>query len=217
MKINDLERIELTPGFAYIIGLIYPLSKYKIINNIHYRIGAVNHNQISEEELAYHFKNANLIKREINEKFNINIDLRNNQVNHISGKKGFSFLIETNEITSEICEILLLKKVKEISNDVFEVKKEFAKGCFDGRASWDKTAHYFSVDVDRNLEKQEIIKSIFSDLNIELNLNQREKSHPKNDQLRIKPSSIKQFLKYIGLYSQCRINILQNAIDKEII
>lgn len=215
MKLSEIENAELSSAICYIIGLIYPLTKEKDYGNHKYIIGSINHNvdMITDEELAAHFHTIlNLFQNE-----NIDTDcLKNNKSRDfgfsISAKKGFSVVIDATGYTSKKIQEVLTGKVRKIKESANEYKKEFAKGCFDGRASWDTTAKYFSVDVDRNHPKQDLIESIFNDFDIELNKNQRVIDHPKNDQLRIKPTSIEKYFDEIGTYSLARRKILENGI-----
>src|SRR5574344_704936 len=215
MRISKIESAELSPAICYIIGLVYPLTKEKDYENHKYIIGSINNNvnMITDEELAVHFHTIlNIFQKE-----NLDIDcLKNNKCRDfgfsISAKKGFSVVIDATNYTSKDIQEVLTKKVREIKNSPEKYKKEFAKGCFDGRGSWDTTAKYFSVDVDRNHSKQDLIESVFTDLDIELNKNQRAIDHQKNDQLRIKPTSIKKYLDEIGTYSIARKIILENGI-----
>lgn len=210
MTIKEIEKIKLTPGLAYVIGLSYPLIKIKKTENTEYIVGAINHNNISQDDLANHFKILNNISKNIDSK---NIILRANK--GISSKLGFSFLIETDNLSKFDCEKILSKKVQEIkdSSDC-EIKKDFMRGCFDGRASWDKTFHYLSIDVDKNHDKQNLIKEIFNSFGIEINLNQRELNYGKNDQIRIKANCVRKFITDIGLYSVCRKNIIEKGLSE---
>ena len=123
-----------------------------------------------------------------------------------------SVLIEKTDIPQWQCLRILTEKVNEIKNETVEIKKEFVKGCFDGRASWDTTAHYLAIDVDREYPRQDLIIEIIESLGIHLNINRRDKNHKKNDQIRIKPDTLPQFMSSIGLYSACRKNIVEMAM-----
>ena len=48
------------------------------------------------------------------------------------------------------------------------MKKAFARGCFDGRSSFDTTMHFLALDTDRIYSRQDLIKSIFEQLKISL-------------------------------------------------
>ena len=57
MTISELEKITINPGIAFVLGLIYPLYKTgKTKESKEFIKGCVNYNEISEEELANHFK-----------------------------------------------------------------------------------------------------------------------------------------------------------------
>lgn len=68
MTIIELADVELSEGVAYLVGLLFPLliDKQEIIDTFHkrkYIAGCVNHNDVSNEDLAYHFKEVfNLFK-----------------------------------------------------------------------------------------------------------------------------------------------------------
>lgn len=214
MTIEEYENAEMTEGLAYITGMIFPLYKFfpkpaKRKNGKYYICGSVNHNEISAEDLAVHFKS---VLRIIS---NLNIDIFNNTEGElkVSSKKGFSIVIDVSNNTEEQVKKILQNKVLEIEKSSENIKKEFFKACFDCRGSWDTSRHYFSVDVDRDYEKQDLMCEIFSDFGIDINQNRREQDYEKNDQLRIKSTSIKIFLEKIGLFSECRKKILIKALE----
>ncbi len=202
MTILELKKTKLDSALAYILGLIYPLYKTgKTKQGINFIKGCVNYNQISEEDLADHFK---LVMNYIN---NQNIDLKSNKQSDfsISPKKGFSVLIWNDCGTDEKCLEILTGKVREIKHSGDDVlKRAFAKGCFDGRSSFDTTMHFLAVDTDRVYERQDLIKSIFDDLEIDLNLNRRDANYSKNDQIRLKPKSLSKYMNEVGLFSRVR-------------
>lgn len=207
MTILELEETTINPGIAFILGLIYPL--YKTGRNkesSEFIKGGINYNSISEEELANHFK---LVMNFLEENKIDNIDIKANKQSDfsISTKKGFSVLIWKESLSDEACIKILTKKIFEIKeSDNIEVKKAFAKGCFDGRSSFDTTYHCLSIDTDQNYYRQDLIKSIFDDLEISLNLNRRAINYGKNDQLRIMPKFLEKYIKDINLFSNFRKN-----------
>ena len=214
MTISELEQITINPGIAFILGLIYPLYKTGQSNDMETFIkGCINYNAITEEELANHFK----LVMNFLERSNIrNIDLKANKQPDfsISKKKGFSVIIWKENKSDKICMDILTKKVLEIKkSDNIEVKKAFARGCFDGRSSFDTTMHFLALDTDRIYSRQDLIKSIFEQLKIDLNLNRREINHPKNDQLRIKPKYLSKFLNEVGLFSKQRAEKIQHFLS----
>ncbi len=213
MKVIELKNQDINKALAYVIGLIFPLYKSKKLAGKEFLLGCVNHNsgKVTEEELAQHYSAVLNLLNSDNMK-NV-IDIKTNKTNEytISPKRGFTALLEVDGLSEEQCKAILNKKVREISTSTRDIKKEFIKGCFDGRSSWDTTAHYLSLDVDRDYEKQDLIDSIISDFNIELNMNRRDKNHKKNDQLRVKKTDISRYIREIGLYSSCRKNIVIKA------
>ncbi|MHA0306101.1 hypothetical protein [Mesomycoplasma ovipneumoniae] len=216
MNILELKSCKINRALAYTVGLIYPLYKEKKLGNTQYILGCVNHNngKVTQSELANHYKSViQLINKYMNKNKPI---VRPNKTSNytISPKDGFTVLIEKNDVDTDECLAILTEKVKDIKMSSEDIKREFVKGCFDGRSSWDTTAHYLSVDVDRNYDRQDLIIAIIESLNIKLNKNRREKNHPKNDQLRIKIDSLGYFMANIGLYSVCRKNIVENAMQK---
>ena len=213
MNINELKNIKMTPSLAYILGLIFPLYKEKRLNAHDYIIGSVNHNagKVTQNELDSHYKTIYELIHKYNETKNITL-MTNKTANYtISPKEGFSVLIETTNVSEEKTMDILYSKVKEIKTANKEIRTEFVKGCFDGRSSWDTTAHFLSIDVDRNYERQDLIIEIIESLGIHLNVNRRDKNHKKNDQLRIKYTSLHYFMSNIGLYSECRTKIIEKA------
>lgn len=207
MTILELESFEINSGISYILGLIFPLYKTGSNNESEEFIkGCINYNSISEEELANHFK---LVMNFLEENKIDNIDIKANKQPDfsISPKKGFSVLIWKESLSDEDCIKILTKKIIEIkeSNNI-EVKKTFAKGCFDGRSSFDTTYHCLSIDTDQIYDRQDLIKSIFDDLEISLNLNRRAINYGKNDQLRIMPKFLEKYIKDINLFSYFRKN-----------
>ena len=214
MTISELEQITINPGIAFILGLIYPLYKTGQSNDMETFIkGCINYNAITEEELANHFK---LVMNFLEQRNIRNIDLKANKQPDfsISKKKGFSVIIWKENKSDKICMDILTKKVLEIKkSDNIEVKKAFARGCFDGRSSFDTTMHFLALDTDRIYSRQDLIKSIFEQLKIDLNLNRREINHPKNDQLRIKPKYLSKFLNEVGLFSKQRAEKIQHFLS----
>ncbi|BAW18127.1 hypothetical protein MBVG596_0277 [Mycoplasmopsis bovigenitalium] len=216
MNILELKSCQINRALAYTLGLIYPLYKEKKLGKTQYILGCVNHNhgKVTQSELAEHYKSVlQLINKDMNKNKPI---LKSNKTSDhtISPKDGFTVLIEKSDLDTEECLAILTQKVKDIKMSSKDIKREFVKGCFDGRSSWDKTAHYLSIDVDRNYDRQDLIIDIIESLNIKLNVNRRGKNHSKNDQLRIKIDSLDYFMSNIGLYSVCRTNIVKNALQK---
>lgn len=216
MTIKELQKTKITPGLSYVLGLIYPLYKTGKNNKGEAFIkGCINYNSVSEEDLAEHFR---FVINFFNENSLENIDVKSNKQDgfSISSKKGFSILIWIENLKESECIKILTEKIQELksSNDK-ESKRAFARGCFDGRSSFDTTMHFLSVDTDRVYERQDLIKSIFDDLDIELNLNRRKINYQKNDQIRLKPKSISKYLKEVDLYSKTRKQALEKFIEEE--
>lgn len=214
MDINQLKSIGLNPAVAYIVGLCYPLYKSIELNGIIYVVGCVNHNanMINQSDLAAHYQavlqlfNNNFVNRQIK------ILSNQNSKKNISPKKGFSILIETGVNSDSQCLSIFKEIATNINSADMNIKKEFAKGCFDGRSSLDTTAHYLSIDVDRDYHRQDLIKQIIESCGIEININKREQNHKKNDQIRIKKNSVLDFINNVGLYSKCRLNLIKKDL-----
>jgi hypothetical protein len=208
MNVKDLCSLNFNHAKAYILGMIYPLYKKIEYDNKNVLLGSVNHNNnmINVDDLVGHFqKIIRLLK-----KYNIpsNIIKNNDQLKGVM-KKGFSIVIEANDPEFDN---LINKEIDKIIKETTEIKKYFLIGCFDGRSSYDKTAKYLSVDIDRDYIKQDKIKEIAESLGIDINLNRRDCNHKKNDQMRIKRDSLKKFFNSIGLLSIRRSNILKEEI-----
>lgn len=214
MNINELGNNKMNRAVAYALGLIYPLYKEKTIDGKEYILGCVNHNpgKVTQDEINSHYlKVYELFENCLGE--SAPVLKANKTVNYtLSRKLGFTVLIEKTDVQKEKTINILTAKVKEIKNASDDIKREFVKGCFDGRASWDTTAHYLSIDVDRDYDRQDLIIDIIASLGIELNCNRRNLNHEKNDQIRIKSDSLKKFMSNIGFYSVCRERIIENAI-----
>ena len=216
MNINELERQRINRGLAYTLGLIYPLYKEKKVKGKEFILGAVNHNsgKVSQDELNEHFK----------EVYNLLDDSMGDDAPQISSnrtvdyvltpKQGFTVLIEKTGVNTDTCLSILTKKVTELKNSPSDIQKEFVTGCFDGRSSWDTTAHFLSVDVDRDYQRQDLIVDIITSFGINVNVNRRDKDHKKNDQIRIKGVSVNDFMHKIGLYSTCRKKQVENGLSK---
>lgn len=207
MIIKELENYTINPGLAYVLGSIIPyFKKGKDNGGKEFIKGCANYNSVSDEDLAAHFKSV----LHLMEKNHLNdlIPLSNKQDGYsISPKKGFSILIYKENLSDEECLAILIKKVLEIKEtESFEIKKEFMKGVFDGRASWDSTYHFFSIDADRDYERQDLIYEIFKSAGIDLQLNRRAKDYGKNDQIRLRPKDIKDFIQRIGLFNVMKKN-----------
>lgn len=215
MKLNELNNLKLNKAVAYIVGLSFPLFKTITIDNHHYMIGSVNHNpdKIDYADLSAHYLSILELFKEC---FCENIEILSNQNDkkNINLKTGFSILINIDGLTDEQSLQILSSITNKILKASEEIKKEFVKACFDGRSSWDTTAHYISLDVDRNYEKQDLIKTIIESFGIGVNINRRSIDHEKNDQIRIKKDSVEKFITNIGLYSICRMKIIQKGMNK---
>lgn len=214
MTITELKNAPLNEGVAYLLGLIYPLYTEARIDGKECIVGGVryNANKVTQEELDIHF---NKVFKLLNKYFADNMpDLRSNkELGHpLSLKLGFSIIIDKDNLTDNQCKAIFHDMVSEIATSTIAIKSEFVKGCFDGRASWDKTACYIALDIDRNSTKQQLLESIIKSLGISVNLNCRGAGHPKHDQLRIKKDSVKKFMTTIDLYSECKKKIILAAI-----
>lgn len=212
MNINELENAQMNRAVAYALGLSYPLIKSKNVDGIDYIIGCVNHNpgKITDEDLANHFKAVS----ELFDEYPVtkSIVIKDNQINKIQPKRGFSILIEQNRLSEDKCIEIMDKRVDEIADSDKQIRIEFVKGCFDGRSSWDTTAHYLSIDVDRSEYRKEKIAKIIESLAIHVNVNNRGVGHPKNDQIRIRPDSMRYFLSTVGMYSTYRRQQVENGL-----
>jgi hypothetical protein len=212
MKATELFSAEMNPAIAYIIGLCLPLYKEKIIKDNLYVIGAVNHNanMITETEIAQHFMSVNnLISKYLGEDNDMLFYNQTPLYGTIQPKKGFSIIIEKDTDVKQ----LMLDRLEDIKENTVETRRAFVRGVFDGRSSFDTTAHYLSVDTDRDHQKQHLIAEIIKSLNIGVNLNQRDLNHPKNDQIRIQPYSLKKYLIDVGFYSVRRENIIKKYLE----
>ena len=214
MNIYELRDSQMNRAMAYALGLIYPLYKEKKLNAKEYVLGCVNHNpgKVTQDELNTHYRDVYKLFKDCMGKNAPDLKTNKTVDYTISPKAGFTVLIEKTNVSTDDTISILTDKVKEIKTDSSEIKIEFVKGCFDGRSSWDTTAHYLSIDVDRNYERQDLVIEIIESLGIDLNVNRRDLNHKKNDQIRIKPDSLNRFMSYIGLYSACRKNIVDNAM-----
>jgi hypothetical protein len=216
MTIDELYQIKVNKAVAYIVGLIFPLYKNVMFDGKDCIAGCVNHNSnmITPTELASHYNSVyNLINSEIGID-NVVLVANKNEINNVSPKEGFSVLIDKTGKTDKYCLDVLTNITNNILKESSDIRKEFVKGCFDGRSSWDTTAHYLSIDVDRDYSRQDLIEKVILLEGIKVNINRRELNHPKNDQIRIKVDSIKKFISNIGLYSTCRLTLVNHGISK---
>lgn len=216
MNLLNNDGIKMNPAYAYVLGLIYPLYKVKHIFGSDFIIGAINHNSgmITQDEINEHFRAVFELLKEYNMEKYILIKTNKSNDYSITPKKGFSVLIDKGKINDENTTDLLTAKVKEIENSNYEIKTSFVRGCFDGRSSWDTTAHFLSIDVDRDYERQDLIVSIMESCGLIININRRGYGHTKNDQIRIKPNSIISFMTNIGLYSTCRTKLILKGVGE---
>lgn len=217
MNIREIEWCKMTPALAYVLGMIFPLCKTKKIAQLgekEFLIGSVNHNSgmVSEEELNQHYLKVYQLLNKYDDIKQIELRTNKSVDYNVSPKEGFSIMIEITDVDMDEVIDILSEKTKEIKGAAENIKKAFATGCFDGRSSWDKTAHYLSIDVDRDYPKQDLIVEILESLGIEINLNRRAEGDKKNDQIRIKPESIEFFMENIGLYSTCRTKLIEKGL-----
>lgn len=212
MKASEFIDSGINPATAYIIGLALPLYKEKRLRGEDYIIGAVNHNanMITEEEIALHFMSVNnLIDEYLQSADDCLVYNQSPIYGTIQPKKGFSVILEKDiDIYSK-----LIESVTHILDKSEEIRVAFVKGCFDGRSSFDTSRHYLSIDVDRRHNLQEIIRDVINSLGISVNLNQREYNHPKNDQIRIEPQSLRKYIVKVGFYSERRRTIIQDYLN----
>ncbi len=214
MTITELKNAPLNEGVAYLLGLTYPLYTEARINGKECIVGGVryNANKVTQEELDIHF---NKVFKLLNKYFEDNMpDLKSNKElgRPLSQKLGFSIIVDKDDLTDNQCKAILHDMVLKIATSTTAIKSEFVKGCFDGRSSWDKTACYIALDIDRDSTKQKLLESIIQSLGISVNLNCRGVGHQKHDQLRIKKDSVKKFMTIIGLYSECKKKIISAAM-----
>ena len=229
MTINELAQTNMSEGLAYLIGLTFPLltDKEEIVDKFHNRKyvgGCVNHNEVSDEDKAIHFQ---CVLRLFASCDILNVTIKNNKKNpadkkdfSCTPKMGFTCLIETTGVGIHTTEEILRNRVLEIETANIDIRKAFVRGCFDGRGSWDSTLHMFSVDIDRKADEKEdrvdqfllrrICESVIGKDSIQLN--QREKDHKKNDQMRIRKNFLNSFLTHVGLYSMARTHILEQHL-----
>lgn len=215
MNIKELEQTQMNNALAYTLGLIFPLYKELTLDNENsFILGCVNHNagKVTQEEILKHYiAVCRLFNMYYGDK-GPQIKANKTEEYTISPKLGFSVLVEKNGVSKNECIDILTKKVEVICNSSEVIKKEFIKGCFDGRASFDTTYNYLSIDVDRDYKRQDLIINIIEKIGLEINNNRRKDNYEKNDQIRIKPKSLNKFMSIVGLYSVCRERIIKNRI-----
>ena len=165
---------------------------------------------VTDENLTNHYKEIRKLTN--SDSITKSVEIKDNKVNKINKKRGFSILIDKTGYTDDECINILLDKTKEIANASDDIKREFVRGCFDGRGSWDTTMRCLSVDVDRDYDKQNLIADIIESLGITVNINRRDIDHKKNDQIRIKKESVKDYIDNVGFYSVCRKKQIENGI-----
>lgn len=215
MNIKELEQTEMNNALAYILGLIFPLYKELTVDNENsFILGCVNHNvgKVTQEEILKHYI---AVCRLFNMYYGDNgpqIKANKTDEYRISPKLGFSVLVEKNGFSKNECIDILTKKVEEICNSSEEIKKEFIKGCFDGRSSYDTTNKCLSIDVDCDYKRQDLVINIIMSVNLNVNRNRRKANYGKNDQIRIEKESLNEFMSIVGLYSVCRGKIIKNRI-----
>lgn len=215
MKISEFFKLGINPATSYILGLSFPLLKVKDLGNGYYILGSVNHNanMITDPEITMHFM-------EVSKLLSIHLSSKLDKIlvyNHspiygiIQPKLGFSVVLQLdddNYLERMRMMVMELKKAPE------NCRVQFVRGCFDGRSSFDTSRHYLSLDVDRDHQKQNLIVSIIGSLGINVDLNQRDKDHPKNDQIRIVPQNLRLYMTKVGFYSVRREEIISNYLNK---
>lgn len=142
MNINDLCTLPMNPAKAYVLGMIYALTKKITYNNNDVLLGSVNHNStmIDADDLVGHFQEVTQLLTAYGE----TVEIRDNSELPGLSKKGFSLIV--NESVNST--ILLRDTVETLKSGSEENKKSFLKGCFDGRSSYDTTSKYLSIDCD---------------------------------------------------------------------
>ena len=217
MKISEFFKSGINPATAYILGLCFPLLKKKSLkDNQYFILGSVNHNsgQITDSELNSHFFDVSELFKEYLGQYNTDDLMMYNNTpiyGRIQAKEGFSVIMEIDIDNYDSQLFGMAKQVRNSKNN--ENKILFIRGCFDGRASFDTTAHYLSIDVDRNIARQDLIVDIIQSVGIKVNLNRRGDGSSKNDQIRIEPKSLERYAEVIGFYSVRRRSIVSKYLN----
>lgn len=214
MKISEFFKLGINPATSYILGLSFPLLKVKEMGNGYYILGSVNHNanMITDQEITMHFMEVSKL---LSDHLSANLDMvlvyNNSPIyGKVQPKLGFSVVMQLDD--ENYLERMRMM-VMELKDAPENCRVQFVRGCFDGRSSFDTSRHYLSLDVDRDHRRQNLIASIIGSLGINVDLNQRDDDHPKNDQIRIVPQKLRLYMTKVGFYSVRREKIISNYLN----
>lgn len=205
-KISEFIVLPVTISKAYILGLMIPLWKeFRLAGNQSFIVGQVSHNHhmVTDTDLVEHFKSVvDMVNRD-----ELQFVIKDNsfKINKksISSKLGFSIIFENDLDDSEVLLNSILLEAIHWDDDN---RKALIRGIFDGRSSVDTTYGFLSLDVDRDYDKQDIIKDIINSFGISVNINRRHINHTKKDQIRISKKDKDKYINLIGFLSTVRLN-----------
>lgn len=237
MLYKDFLNMEWGKATAYIMGLIFTrIDLGHIVNSSTiYCLGQISHNSnmaTRDQIISHQISLTELIEKDgyttvglIEQNDNIKI-IKSNSSSRKSGKKGFCLVLKIDDSTIQPykngnnIEYLKLKeqlhtdlmyKISTITNNVLPY---FIAGTIDGRSSYDTTAGYISIDIDRNYDRQREIEKLLNMVGIKFNINTRGNrvDVSKADQLRY--DDAKYILQNIPLISDIRKNNIISHIGE---
>lgn len=213
------------------MGLMYPridivdidsISNWVLAGTVAHQANTINDTQLTEhimniyemfnkDKLAEYFP----IETSNNVKYlKLNGNLRKN------GKKGFIIYLESEISKSKEnnFQILQQKFDSYLKNIIITIPDRFIDnfivGTIDGRSSFDKSRHLVSIDIDRNIEKQNILSNIIAKSSIDAEINSRtgRSDASKSDQLRYSSKSLDR-ISHIGMLSCKRLADIKSALS----
>lgn len=205
-EINALDPNDITPLISYAVGLCFFQLKVCEIDQQKYVVGGINHNpqNVTKKEIFEHYNALRLFQEQddkyffkilANQKKVVNIESKEEQ--QLSAKSGFTMLIPyTNTNSDEIDYIY--KLILSISTKLLKLNNlspYFLGGLFDGRSSYDKTAHFITTDYSDKYKSKDfdniVDKLIVLGVNDKLiNINVRKPGIKKANQFRIKKEEL---------------------------
>lgn len=215
MKISEFFNLGINPATSYVLGLSFPLLKIKEVDNGYYILGSVNHNpnMITDQEITKHFMEVSKLLNEHLKCIALDMVLVYNNspiYGKLQPKKGFSVVME---IDMPNYKNLMFDMAKQLIDAPEECRVYFTRGCFDGRSSFDTTRHFLSIDVDRDIPRQNLIAKIIRSIGLDVDLNQRGQYYDKNDQIRIVPQKLRTYMTKVGFYSYRRHDIVNDYLN----
>ena len=203
----------VTPEQAYCLGGIISSAECYTSGPISYWVLLIRHNQVSEDEAPQFHRNLDEHKKYV-QKISKSLsgrELKNDYSvykGYFARKIGFAFSFPSRKFMNFESLLQFTEQLIDASDD--RVKRAFLVGVFDGRGYFDSNNKLLDVDCERT-DGTALILKYLQVFNCGVNPSRtRPPAVPRDPQLRIRRSSLPQFMKTIGLISPIKISIIKS-------